>query len=170
MRADNLFKGYGRQGVNLDLAELVEPADLKPLRKIEKTFAQALEAHEAVIWRRSHLEPPKMKVRIGNLKRTSNYLDCYLTELEKATQPRGIAITFPNGDGYGARWHGKVWKSEKRIPFEYALADARKAVKDPHEESPETQQAILDIGLKWQAAIADLVAMLTERAAERIAA
>ena len=170
MKAENIFKAYGRQGVTLGLAELAVPADLVPLRKIEKEFAHAILTDERESWQDGSGDVPVMKVRIANLKRSSNYLDVYLSSVERATHPRGVVITYPNDDGVPARWHGKHWKSERRIPFDFALSDARRAVKEEKSYARITHQGIIAIGKKWEAALADLVATLTERGENALAA
>ena len=169
MKAMNLMKAYGRQGLTLDLARLVEPADLAGLRKIEKEFADVILADETAFWSQCDGEIPVQKVRLANVGRTSNYLDIYLTRMQKRTAPRGIVITYPNGDGYGPKWHGKQWKSAKRVTFEGAIEDARRKVEKNVEygwEVEPTTYAILEVGEKWENALSALVKAMLRRATE----
>ena len=168
MKAENIFKGYGRNGVTRDLAELVVPSDLRPLKKIERTFAAAILADERAERRENGLDVPTMKVRIANLKRSSTYLDVYMTELQRATQPRGVIISYPDGGDVLGRWHGNKWTTDERTTFDWALSTAHKAKKDAKKWGTDmraTQVAVLVAGRAWQECIADLVATLTERAA-----
>ena len=172
MNAENIFKGYGRNGVSLDLAELATASDLRPLKKIERTFAVAILRDLQAERVDNGLDVPTMKVRIANLKRGSTYLDVYRSELEKATQPRGVIISYPDGGGGYGRWHGKKWTTDERIQFDHALSQARKAKKDAKKwgvDMRATQVSVLIAGRAWKETIADLVATLTERAAEQAA-
>ena len=144
MKAMNLFKAYGRQGLTLDLAMLVEPADLRPLKSIEKDFAAAILAVETNYWlsvsrhgcdvdcdadcEDCGSEPgdvPVQKMRVRNISPRFTYTKYRWTAIQKKTHPRGVVITYPNGDGYPPSWVGKVWKSETHRTFEFELSQAR---------------------------------------------
>lgn len=171
MNTKNLYAGYGREGLRMELAEVARPADLFWVRKVEKEFAQAILAdHTWTFWGKYDDEPPAMNVAVVNLAREHTYLDVYASELEKSTQPRGVRITYPNGDGPDSayRWYRKQWTNTRRTTFESAIDAALRAharYKEHGDELRAETRAILRIGQKWSHAVALLIEKLEKRLA-----
>ena len=166
MKADTIFKGYALRGMTPELAELVEPKDLTVIKKIERELADAIVADKHAARVENGLPAVAMKRRVSNIKRSSNYLDCYMGPIARQAHPRGVVISYPNGDGPSHGWHGNKWSTDTRRRFDFEIADARDAVMDWKRNGipvRETQCAVSAIGGRWHYAIHELLARLTQR-------
>lgn len=166
MKADTIFKGYATRGMTRELSELVEPSDLTALKKIERELADAIVADKHAYRAENGLDAVVMKRRVSNIKRSSNYLDCYYSETGRIAQPRGLVISYPNGDGPSHGWHGNKWSTDTRRRFDFEIGEAREAmIKWKREGVPirETQTVVSAVGGRWHYAIHELLAKLAQR-------
>ena len=168
MKATTLVKGYALEGMTRELAELAVPKDLTGVKKIEVRLADAILADRRAGLEERGCQVHPMKRRIANIKRGSNYFDCYLSQTERMAQPRGIIVSYPEGGGFG-RWHGSRWTSDERLRFDQQISDARKALVEwltENREVRDTQRDVFAIGEEWVRAVGELVKTLQTRLAE----
>lgn len=166
MKAETIVKGYGLQGVTLELANVAVPADFTALKKVERELADAVLADKRASYEENGLRVPEMKRRVANIKRSSNYLDCYLPPAKRVAQPRGVILSYPNKDDGFGRWHGSRWTTDDRIEFHIAINLARQAVVRHKTEGwsiRETQFALVKIGDRWNRTVQGLVERLGAR-------
>ena len=175
MKKERLVQCYGLYGVTAELAEVCTPADLKPVKKVEKHFVQAI-ATEFVETRLSnfgypddYLRPVAMKVRIGDIKR-STYLDCYRTSAERAHRARGAILAFPDDNDAHWRsfsWYGKKWCGNTRVTFDFAIhsieKEAQRAAEGKREPLTEVELRLLMAAHEWQNQVKTLVEQLAAR-------
>ena len=156
-----LHENYNLFGMTKELAAVAVPADLKPVKAIERQLAKAAvdERREEGIW-------GEMTFRVGDIVEQCDYLACYKSDAERFNRPRGVIISYPNDPDKGGSWWRGKWTNQTRWTFDYLRWNAestRKRCAKFGKPVPAITQLQHQLGHAWETAVRELVDTLTRR-------
>ena len=158
-----LHENYNLFGMTAELAAVAVPADLKPVKAIERQLAKAAvdERREEGLW-------GEMTFRVGDIVEQCDYFACYKSDAERFNRPRGVIISYPGSTKVGGSWWRGKWTNQTRWTFEfirYGAESTRKQYLKFGKPVPAITELQHQLGHAWESAVRELVDTLMRRLA-----